>query len=753
MEGAPQQPRHTASRALCLTMESCRCSRMTARSALDWSIPAEQHRAEVDAIVSEMTAVCRMKLREHYQRLKESTALQTALNMEGHPLFQHLTFSRGPLPPSQPATSGENVIADAPPLQLHPNELQTVVQPSRTDYCRIPPIRRSSVRVAPPPATARRTSTSEAQHTSGQIVSSVAQRAPGPLKLSPQVIAQLAKDHKKRMTRLTGTLKNLQQQNSHSAKLVASNNSLLVSQPLSRELDLLSKRMDTLRAQNSQLFAFITSEKRLGSAAVSAETKERLRRIRTEMDQRVAEWQALEPQETLLKKALLDSREEVPHPASPTSSNGSLTPYASNSAGSPYATPSCSPLDVGKPAAATATIVPNTKLPNSNVKNAQAPISNQRRANSKSSKPTTAPVVSQPASVAVKTPQELPVLVTPQQTVNREANSDRRTNAKKRNTRKSRDCQPYTSGEAASDLDKLAALMANVQKCVEEVQKALSANEKNAERDQLHFGGMSAADGIATVLASLEARASAKYNDEAEMTEEEKSRMQRLLEAASSAISQSRQAAQKQQAVVAQRQRGLADARSAMRHNTVALEQELDDLVTKTNQALRTRQDLFAQYIRWRRRKELGDQSVANTFAQELDRGPRTAEATTQINMHKDFLPKQVLHLMSMMKRSDRIRAHVDRISTAAEGMRTLDSVMGMHLTCELCHRLLTDPASMWPCGHSLCQECFYETNVGAGAHRCPVCGVIGTEGSVPNVVMGELLASGTSSPAECMMS
>lgn len=58
-----------------------------------------------------------------------------------------------------------------------------------------------------------------------------------------------------------------------------------------------------------------------------------------------------------------------------------------------------------------------------------------------------------------------------------------------------------------------------------------------------------------------------------------------------------------------------------------------------------------------------------------------------------------------------------------------------------MCGLLYEDPVIFWPCGHTFCLECFHSLAIAPSLYRCSVCGSIGSEGYVHNLLIADTVA------------
>ncbi|CBH11439.1 hypothetical protein, conserved [Trypanosoma brucei gambiense DAL972] len=179
-----------------------------------------------------------------------------------------------------------------------------------------------------------------------------------------------------------------------------------------------------------------------------------------------------------------------------------------------------------------------------------------------------------------------------------------------------------------------------------------------------------------------------------------------------------------------------------------AMEAEVEELtkrVEKNDEEIRScyinRISLLHRYWVWRTLQELGDMTVGRTFAEELARGPRYRSIAIQNRILSDTLERQLEWLQRFLEKEEVFCGRVRQLERFVEEFTDMNDALEEVLTCRVCNLLFEDPVVFWPCGHSFCLQCFDSLSVAPSLFRCPLCGSMGSEGYVHNLLLSESVA------------
>lgn len=297
----------------------------------------------------------------------------------------------------------------------------------------------------------------------------------------------------------------------------------------------------------------------------------------------------------------------------------------------------------------------------------------------------------------------------------------------------------YTTRDRDRDANELAALRLTLERCVEQLEAALSREEAAvaARKEQVRKAARrSVAEELRSALKSFTIG-----DDGAEdLTEDDKERVRLALAETNLLLDEGARLEHDLRDSAAQRQLLSGALRDEIAAKKRAVELQIGENVLKKQKLLAAREDLVRQYWTWRQRREIGDATAAPSFAQELERGPRFRDVAVQNEIQADFLPRQVLKMVQMMKREQVFRHQVNQIQSLVLDIEAVNRSIRAELTCALCGGIFAEPLLMWPCGHSFCAACFDTLSVGPSVFRCHTCGTLGTEGATPNLSLNDLV-------------
>lgn len=188
--------------------------------------------------------------------------------------------------------------------------------------------------------------------------------------------------------------------------------------------------------------------------------------------------------------------------------------------------------------------------------------------------------------------------------------------------------------------------------------------------------------------------------------------------------------------------------RDIFENTKVELEEEIaalrarkEELAEPIRHGFIERINMLNRYWPWRQLLELGDTKVGLTFAEELHRGPRYRHVGIQSTVESDYIEEQLQWLQEFSSREEDFRRQVQQLDSLVEDLCDIDDLLQSTLTCSVCDLLFETPVMFWPCGHSFCRTCFESLRISPSLFRCPVCGSLGSEGFVHNLLLGETVA------------
>lgn len=179
----------------------------------------------------------------------------------------------------------------------------------------------------------------------------------------------------------------------------------------------------------------------------------------------------------------------------------------------------------------------------------------------------------------------------------------------------------------------------------------------------------------------------------------------------------------------------------ALREEVLKLEQQIMDNEEPIRRGYIGRINMLQRYWPWRQLKELGDTSVGETFEEELAHGPRFRNVGIQNNIKSDYMSQQLHWLQEFAMREEQFRGHIRHLDMLVEDLNDINDLIESTITCSICGLLYEEPVLFWPCGHSFCVLCFDSLSIAPSLFRCPICGSIGSEGFVHNILLAETIS------------
>eukprot|EP00658_Telonema_sp_P-2_P016027 TRINITY_DN16209_c0_g1_i4.p1 TRINITY_DN16209_c0_g1~~TRINITY_DN16209_c0_g1_i4.p1 ORF type:complete len:752 (-),score=95.16 TRINITY_DN16209_c0_g1_i4:163-2418(-) len=174
---------------------------------------------------------------------------------------------------------------------------------------------------------------------------------------------------------------------------------------------------------------------------------------------------------------------------------------------------------------------------------------------------------------------------------------------------------------------------------------------------------------------------------------------------------------------------------------------ELDELLTRTDAETRyariQRKNIVGKYWDWRKLREVGDETAAPSFFEQLKRGPTSQETAIQNCIQVETMPAQLRRFARLVRKEEAISRVIRTVEVTIGDLELCNREVHELLCCPCCQRTFEDPVSLWPCGHTFCRECSESDQIqlSRGVHRCPKCSIVGTEGSLPNPLVEEVIA------------
>nr|CCC90729.1 unnamed protein product [Trypanosoma congolense IL3000] len=172
---------------------------------------------------------------------------------------------------------------------------------------------------------------------------------------------------------------------------------------------------------------------------------------------------------------------------------------------------------------------------------------------------------------------------------------------------------------------------------------------------------------------------------------------------------------------------------------------ELENRVAENDEAIRqrciNRINLLHRYWVWRTLQELGDMTIGRTFEEELGRGPRYRSIAIQNKILSDTVEQQLHWLQRFSDREETFSSRLRQLERFVEEFTDINDALEEVFTCRVCGLLFEDPVVFWPCGHSFCLLCFDSLSVAPSLFRCSLCGSMGSEGYVHNLLLSESVA------------
>ena len=189
--------------------------------------------------------------------------------------------------------------------------------------------------------------------------------------------------------------------------------------------------------------------------------------------------------------------------------------------------------------------------------------------------------------------------------------------------------------------------------------------------------------------------------------------------------------------------------RMRIRDQLSTFRQNISAVSSRLEQGREERVALAQKYIVWRRRKEFGDEAIAERFEDELNAGERSREIGIQSVIELDTLPAQLERLVGVMQREGEIHAAIRSIFLSIRDVLDMQKAAEIELTCPVCDELMSDAVVLTPCGHCFCASCAATMKVAesgnsgtaGAAHCCLTCGAVGSEGSAPNRALHDLVS------------
>ena len=210
-----------------------------------------------------------------------------------------------------------------------------------------------------------------------------------------------------------------------------------------------------------------------------------------------------------------------------------------------------------------------------------------------------------------------------------------------------------------------------------------------------------------------------------------------------------RQEASTQTQILASRKAAMDRLRMRIRDQLSTFRQNISAVSSRLEQGREERVALAQKYIVWRRRKEFGDEAIAERFEDELNAGERSREIGIQSVIELDTLPAQLERLVGVMQREGEIHAAIRSIFLSIRDVLDMQKAAEIELTCPVCDELMSDAVVLTPCGHCFCASCAATMKVAesgnsgtaGAAHCCLTCGAVGSEGSAPNRALHDLVS------------
>lgn len=171
------------------------------------------------------------------------------------------------------------------------------------------------------------------------------------------------------------------------------------------------------------------------------------------------------------------------------------------------------------------------------------------------------------------------------------------------------------------------------------------------------------------------------------------------------------------------------------------LQREIETKGEAVRRGYTQRINMLQRYWPWRQLKELGDTSVGKTFEAELSRGPRYRNVGVQNNIQSDYIRQQIHWLQQLGLQEGIFRSHLHHLDVMVEDLNDITELLETAMTCGVCGLIFEKPVLFWPCGHSFCLQCFNSLAIAPSLFRCPICGSIGSEGYLHNLLLADTVA------------
>lgn len=183
------------------------------------------------------------------------------------------------------------------------------------------------------------------------------------------------------------------------------------------------------------------------------------------------------------------------------------------------------------------------------------------------------------------------------------------------------------------------------------------------------------------------------------------------------------------------------ETRAGLLREIDSLRREIETKEETIRRGYTQRINMLQRYWPWRQLKELGDTTVGKTFEEELSRGPRYRNVGVQNNIQSDYIRQQIHWLQQLGCQEGIFRSHLHHLDVMVEDLNDVTELLETAMTCGVCGLIYEEPVLFWPCGHSFCLECFASLAIAPSLFRCPICGSIGSEGYLHNLLLAETVA------------